>query len=208
MLMKFQKNMLRKYFIMGSQNCHRDPREILQEAAAAGITAFQFREKGKHSLKGAAKVELAKDLKAICHDFQIPFIINDDVDLAKQLDADGIHVGQDDQPVEFVRKQFPNKIIGLSISTNKELNHSPLEIVDYIGAGPIFATNTKEDAKKAVGLEWIQNLKKQHPSLPIVAIGGINTTNAQEVIQAGADGVSFITAITETNHILQAVQRL
>ncbi|BAC12428.1 thiamine phosphate synthase [Oceanobacillus iheyensis] len=206
--MKFDKHMLRKYFIMGSQNCHRDPREILKEAASAGITAFQYREKGKNSLTGTAKVELAKDLKAICHDFQIPFIINDDVDLAKQLDADGIHIGQDDQPVEVVRKQFPNKIIGLSISTNNELNQSPLDLVDYIGVGPIFDTNTKEDAKTAVGLEWIQSLKKQHPSLPLVAIGGINTTNAQEIIQAGADGVSFISAITETDHILQAVQRL
>src|SRR5699024_5039677 len=110
------RQMLRKYFIMGSQNCRRDPRDILQEAIDAGMTAFQFREKGTNSLKGDAKVALVKELRALCREHNIPFIINDDVKLVEILEADGIHVGQNDIAVEYLRERFPNLIIGLSIS--------------------------------------------------------------------------------------------
>ena len=206
--MKFNRTLLRKYFIMGSQNCHRDPNAILEEAITAGITAFQFREKGTGSLSGEAKVQLGKELRERCRAHQIPFFINDNIELATELDADGIHVGQDDMPVKDVRSQFPDKIIGLSISTQWELDQSPLDMVDYIGVGPIFATSTKEDAKQAVGLEWIHTIRTQFPDIPIVAIGGIQTENAQSVIHAGADGVSFITAITEAANIKEAVEKL
>src|SRR4051812_27257966 len=101
------KQSLRKYFIMGSQNCKRNPVEILAEATEAGITAFQFREKGDGCLAGEARLELGKQLRAICKRSDIPFIVNDDVELANILDADGIHVGQDDLPVETLRKIFP-----------------------------------------------------------------------------------------------------
>ncbi|MHA6251172.1 thiamine phosphate synthase [Oceanobacillus sp. CAU 1775] len=199
---------LRKYFIMGSQNCQGDPVEILDAAAKAGITLFQFREKGTSSLAGNDKFELGMKLQAVCRKHNIPFIVNDDVELVKSLDADGIHVGQDDTSVEELRKMFPNKIIGLSVSTKEELEQSPLDLVDYIGAGPIFPTSTKNDAKEVVGLDWILELRKQFPNLPIVGIGGINTTNAASVIQAGADGVSFISAITQAKNINGAVNAL
>ncbi|WP_087974422.1 thiamine phosphate synthase [Oceanobacillus rekensis] len=202
------KQSLRKYFIMGSQNCSRNPTEILESAAEAGVTAFQFREKGPKSLTGNAKLELGKQLRDICRKHHIPFIVNDDIDLVTPLDADGIHVGQDDVSVEELRKMFPTKIIGLSVSNPYEVEKSPLQLVDYIGAGPIFATNTKTDAKAAVGVEWIITLRNQFPDLPIVGIGGINTENALSVIEAGADGVSFISAITAANDIKLAVQRL
>ncbi|WP_458947152.1 thiamine phosphate synthase [Oceanobacillus sp. CAU 1775] len=193
---------------MGSQNCQGDPVEILDAAAKAGITLFQFREKGTSSLAGNDKFELGMKLQAVCRKHNIPFIVNDDVELVKSLDADGIHVGQDDTSVEELRKMFPNKIIGLSVSTKEELEQSPLDLVDYIGAGPIFPTSTKNDAKEVVGLDWILELRKQFPNLPIVGIGGINTTNAASVIQAGADGVSFISAITQAKNINGAVNAL
>ncbi|MEQ6376328.1 thiamine phosphate synthase [Bacillaceae bacterium S4-13-56] len=199
---------LRKYFIMGSQNCERNPSKILEEAAQAGITAFQFREKGEGSLTGSAKLELGKELREICRRYQIPFIINDDIELAEALDVDGIHVGQDDQPVEMLRQAYPNKIIGLSISNSGEAADSPIHLVDYVGAGPIFSTTTKEDAKKAVGLEWIQTLRAQFPKLPIVGIGGINIENAASVLEAGADGVSVISAIAKVENIADSVRRL
>lgn len=202
------KQNLRKYFIMGSQNCSRNPIEILESAAEAGITAFQFREKGPNSLTGNKKLELGKQLRDVCRYYHIPFIVNDDIDLVTPLDADGIHVGQEDQSVERLRNMFPTKIIGLSVSNPKEVNQSPLQLIDYIGAGPIFATNTKTDAKAVVGLEWIQALRMQFPDLPIVGIGGINTENALSVIEEGADGVSFISAITAANDIKLAVRRL
>ncbi len=193
---------------MGSQNCDRHPVEILESAAQAGITAFQFREKGDGSLTGNAKLELGKQLRDICGHYDIPFIVNDDIDLVTPLEADGIHVGQDDRSVEEVRKLFPNKIIGLSVSSRSELINSPIQLVDYIGAGPVFTTNTKKDAKTAVGLEWITSLRKQFPDLPIVGIGGINSDNAASVIAAGADGVSVISAITHATDIRNSVENL
>ncbi|MBY7142154.1 thiamine phosphate synthase [Virgibacillus sp. NKC19-3] len=199
---------LRKYFIMGSQNCDRDPAEILETAALAGITAFQFREKGKGSLTGEAKLKLGISLREICQRYNIPFIVNDDVKLGKSLDADGIHVGQDDQSVQAIRDLFPDKIIGLSVSNAREIASSPLSLIDYVGAGPVFATNSKIDAKKAVGVEWITALRKRFPTLPIVGIGGITTHNATSVIDAGANGVSVISAITQAENIREAVRAL
>src|SRR5690625_874739 len=160
---------LRKYFIMGSQNCDRDPAEILKSAADAGITAFQFREKGIGALTSKAKVSLGKELRSICRQNKIPFIVNDDIALVNELDADGIHVGQDDKPVRELRELFPDKIIGLSVSRN-ELSNSPLAFVDYVGAGDIFGTLSKDHNKSAVGLQWIVELRQQYPDLPIVGI--------------------------------------
>src|SRR5699024_1819523 len=133
---------------------------------------------------------------------------NDDVKLVVPLDADGIHVGQDDTPIDEIQRQFPNKIIGLSVSNNQEVTQSPIELIDYIGAGPIYATGTKEDAKTPVGVKWIHTLRNRFPLLPIVGIGGITTNNASSVIEAGADGVSIISAITEAKDIKKAVEKL
>ncbi len=202
------KSALRKYFIMGSQNCQDDPANILATAVKAGITIYQYREKGANSLTGNAKLELGKRLRDICRSYAIPFIVNDDMELVELLDADGIHVGQDDYGVKELRKHFPEKIIGLSVSNAEELSNSPLELVDYIGAGPIFPTSTKTDAKAAVGLDWIRFLRAQFPNLPIVGIGGINTTNATSVLHAGADGVSFISAVTQAENIEENVKLL
>lgn len=202
------KAAIRKYFIMGSQDSKQDPETILEAAAKAGITIFQYREKGSSSLSGEEKINLGKKLRAICHEHHIPFIVNDDVELVSILDADGIHVGQDDHPVANLREKFPDKIIGLSISTKKELENSPIDLVDYIGAGPIFDTSSKSDAKATVGLDWIIELRAMYPNLPIVGIGGINTTNAASVMKAGADGVSFISAVTQADHIEKAVKLL
>lgn len=202
------KQQLRKYLIMGSQNGTRSPVDILTEAIAGGITAFQFREKGKHALTGQAKLDLARQLREICRQNNVLFIVNDDVDLVNPLNADGIHIGQDDRPVEEVRKRFPSKVIGLSVSNQQEVGQSPLDLVDYLGAGPVFATITKPDAKQPVGTEWIKTLRKSFPHLPLVGIGGITTENAHSVIEAGADGVSVISAITEAKHIQAAVRQL
>lgn len=206
--MMTQRNYLRKYFIMGSQDCDRDPEIILQEAIDAGITAFQFREKGKGSLNGEAKIDLGKKLRALCRNHNIPFFINDDVELATTLDVDGIHVGQDDEKIVNLRSEFPNLLIGLSVSNEAELKRSPIHLVDYVGAGPIFGTTSKDDAKAAVGTEWIKFLRNKHRYLPIVGIGGINTSNAQQVIEAGADGVAVISAITKSENIYTTVSSL
>lgn len=202
------EQILRKYLIMGSQNCDGDPLAILEAAAKAGITAFQFREKGAGSLTGNAKLQLGKQLRNICRVYDIPFIVNDDIELVDPLEADGIHVGQEDQSVAELSRRYPEKIIGLSVSNWNEVTNSPISLVDYIGAGPIFATDTKTDAKSAVGLDWIKALREHFPELPIVGIGGINPGNSASVIQAGANGVSFISAVTKASDIDGAVQAL
>ncbi|WP_077324208.1 thiamine phosphate synthase [Virgibacillus siamensis] len=199
---------LRKYLVMGSQNCEKNPAAILESAISAGITAFQFREKGKGSLTGNDKLKLGFTLRLICSRHNIPFIVNDDLDLVEPLEADGIHVGQDDQAARKVRAAFPDKLLGLSVSNQTEVSKSPIELVDYLGAGPIFQTSSKEDAKQPVGPSWIKELRKDYPHLPIVGIGGINETNAASVMEAGADGVAVISAITKAEDIHVAVQQL
>lgn len=194
---------VRKYFIMGSQDCSPDERpvDILQEAIDAGITAFQFREKGEHALHGGEKIALGKELRAVCLKHDVPFIVNDDVELVEVLEADGIHVGQDDIDVAQLRRMFPGAIIGLSISNEAEFTHSQsvLPLIDYIGAGPVYPTISKADAKNAVGLEWIRSLCHKVPGgMPIVGIGGIDAENAADVLAAGADGVAVISAITRS----------
>lgn len=201
-------NYLRKYFIMGSQNCYQDPVNMVERALQAGITAFQYREKGDRALKGKEKIELGRKLRALCRKYHVPFLINDDVELATELDVDGIHVGQDDIPIDELRIQFPNLLLGLSVSNEEELKHSPIHFVDYIGAGPIFPTNTKDDAKQAVGVEWIRELRQRHPYLPIVGIGGINTDNARTVLEAGANGIAVISTITQAQDIKKAIAKL
>jgi len=202
------KACLRKYFIMGSQDCDRDPELVLKEALQAGITVFQYREKGKNSLVGEEMLSLAKGLRELCRVYNVPFIINDDIFLANILDVDGIHVGQEDVPVEEIKEKYPDKFIGLSISSEEELKNSPVHLIDYIGAGPIYGTTTKEDAKQAVGTQWIEKLHELHPELPIVGIGGITVENAKDVIEAGATGVAVISAITKSDNIKERVDKL
>ena len=201
-------SILRKYFIMGSQDCKRDPEDILREAIEAGITAFQYREKGVGSLKGNKKIQLGKKLRQICKDYQVPFIINDDSVLVELLNVDGIHVGQDDISVEILREKHPDLIIGLSVGTETELANSNLDVIDYIGVGPVYSTSSKADASFAIGTNWITTLKKRYPKLPIVGIGGISEENAQNVLDAGADGVSVISAITKSKDIKTTVSAI
>ncbi|MGI8313630.1 thiamine phosphate synthase [Halobacillus mangrovi] len=199
---------LRKYLVMGSQNCKRDPLTILEEAIDGGITAFQYREKGPGSLNGKEKLDLGRKLREICKENDILFFINDELALVEPLEADGIHIGQEDEDADKVRALFPEKIIGLSVSNTEEVTNSSIDSVDYLGAGPIFLTDTKKDAKPVVGTDWITALRKGYPDLPIVGIGGITTSNASEVIRAGANGVAVISDITHSKNISKTVKKL
>ncbi|WCK54925.1 thiamine phosphate synthase [Aneurinibacillus sp. Ricciae_BoGa-3] len=200
---------LKVYFIMGSINCRKNPLEVLQEAIDGGITLFQFREKGKGSLVGEDKLRLAKQLQEICRKNTVPFIVNDDIDLAIELDADGVHIGQEDEPAENVRKRIgSHKIVGVSAHTLEEAQKAIEDGADYLGLGPIFATQTKEDVKAVQGTRLIKLLRQNGMNIPIVGIGGINPDNAQEVMTAGADGVSVITAISHAPSIKDAAARL
>jgi thiamine-phosphate pyrophosphorylase len=202
------RDSLRVYFIMGSPNCLKDPAEVLTEAIAGGITLFQFREKGEGALIGAEKYALAKELQGICKEHQIPFIVNDDIELAIALNADGVHIGQEDEQVEDVRKKIGDKIIGVSVHSYEEAKVALAGGADYFGIGPVFPTKTKEDAKPSNGTKLIEELRERGLSIPIVGIGGITSENARTVIEAGADGVSVITAISHAPSLKDAAKAL
>ncbi|WP_071459643.1 thiamine phosphate synthase [Bacillus massilinigeriensis] len=199
---------LRLYFIMGSNNTEMEPEKVLKQAIDGGITMFQFREKGDGSLVGNEKKKLAKLLMHICRENRIPFIVNDDIELALELDADGIHIGQDDFPANEARRMLGNKILGVSVHTLDEANQAIEAGTDYFGVGPIYGTSTKTDALPPAGVGFIKELRSQGIDLPIVGIGGIDSNNAAAVIEAGADGVSIISAISTKKNPEEAAQRI
>ena len=206
----FDSKSLQIYFICGTQDIIGDQniKDVLKAALESGITLFQFREKGPNALVGDEKEALAKELKTLCHEYKVPFLINDDVDLAEKIDADGIHVGQDDEIIASFANRFKNKIIGLSVGNVKEYQQSDLEHVDYIGVGPMYETSSKSDASAPVGPEMIATLKNINPSLPMVAIGGITEDNCELIAKEGADGVSVISVITHSQNIDKTVNKL
>ena len=205
----FKPSDLNVYFICGSQDIpdNQDIKTVLAQALEAGITLFQFREKGPAALTGIEKEQLAIELQDMCRSYQIPFIVNDDVKLAEKIDADGIHVGQDDEQVATFAQRFQHKIIGLSVGNEQEYQKSDLTNVDYIGVGPIYATGSKDDASAPVGPEMITTLKALNPSLPMVAIGGITVDNVEPIVQAGANGISVISAIARSHNIDKTVTK-
>lgn len=202
------KSMLSVYFIMGTVNCKRDPLQILKEALEAGITCFQLREKGEEALTGAAYREFAKACQKLCQTYQVPFIINDDVELAIQLDADGIHVGQDDLALSAFRKRASGKIIGVSVHNVSEMEQAIANGADYVGIGPLYPTQSKKDAKPPAGLDFLRTIRKQFGAFPIVGIGGITEENTARVRAAGADGVSVISTICYSENVKQTVKKM
>lgn len=202
------RSSLALYFVMGSPNCLQAPERVLQEAIAGGITLFQFREKGKGALSGSAKFELAARLKDICDQNQIPFIIDDDVELALKLDAAGIHIGQEDAPLEEVRASCRDKLVGVSVHTVQEAELAIAQGADYLGLGPIFPTLTKKDAKPVQGTVLIEQLRSKGYTIPIVGIGGVTADNVDQVMKAGADGAAVITAISHAEHVQEAARML
>ncbi|WP_410511494.1 thiamine phosphate synthase [Paenibacillus sp. BR2-3] len=200
---------LKVYFIMGSINCRKSPEEVLTEAITGGITMYQFREKGIGALTGCAKYDLARKLQQICQSHGVPFIVNDDIDLAIALDADGIHVGQDDEPARLIRHQIgAHKIVGVSAHTLEEARQAIADGADYLGIGPIYPTTSKDDAKAVQGTALIEQIQVHGLTLPLVGIGGISLLNAAPVIAAGADGISVISAIAAADDISGTVRGL
>ena len=205
----FNKELLKLYFICGTTTClGKDLYTVVEDALKGGITLFQFREKGKGALEGKEKLELAIKLQNICKKYNVPFIVNDDIELALEIDADGVHVGQDDLGVDEIRKLMPNKIIGLSIGNEEELKQSKVEYVDYVGVGPVYVTQSKDDAGGAIGYEGLELMRKLLPQMPLVAIGGIQTQHIKDVMKTNVDGVSIISAISYSDNIEKTVHEM
>ncbi|MFC5409373.1 thiamine phosphate synthase [Larkinella bovis] len=165
---------------------------VVEEACRAGVQWVQVREK---TASTRAFVELAAELKRITETYGAKLIINDRVDVALAVDADGVHIGQDDMPPTMVRNLIgPDKIIGLSINNLAELESAEGLAIDYIGAATVFPTATKQDTSSLLGLEGLREICRRS-RWPVFAIGGIKAGNLQAVLQAGAAGAAVVSAI-------------
>ncbi|MBN3860042.1 thiamine phosphate synthase [Neisseriaceae bacterium PsAf] len=195
-------NQLALYFIMGSQDTST-PLEILESALQKGITLFQFREKGDKAKTGADYLAFAKKCQNLCHQYHVPFLVNDDVALALSLKADGIHVGASDMPLKELKKILPaHMILGYSVNNKQDLVLALQQKVDYAGVGPIFPTNSKADTKPPIGIEGLKLAKKTAPNMPMVAIGGIHIDNYQQVLETGVEGIAVISEICQNPNFI------
>jgi len=213
------QKMLQLYFIAGTQDCPNPTEDrtqnlllILEQALQAGITCFQFRDKGKHSLEDQPQAQkaLAIQCRDLCRQYKVPFIVDDNVALAIEIDADGVHVGQQDMSPTMIR-QLTDKplMIGLSNNTLEDLWRSEQMIeVDYCGLGPVFPTNSKEKHNPPIGLEFVKKAREAGIRKPIVSIGGVKAEHVATLKQNGADGVAVITAISLASDVPTAVKSL
>lgn len=164
---------------------------VVAEAVRGGASCVQLREK---NLDTRAFVARARALKALLGPLGVPLIINDRLDVALACEADGVHVGQRDMPVEVVRRWLPTALIGLSIESLPQLQAAQDLPVDYFGVSPVFGTASKRDAAPPLGLDGLRAIRARTPRA-LVAIGGIDAGNAGAVIAAGADGVAVVSAL-------------
>lgn len=191
------RELLRMYLVIGSVNCAAEPLRVAEEALAGGATLVQFREKGRGALAEEARLKLALQLQAACRRAEVPFFINDDVDLALYIGANGVHIGQDDEEAGAVRARLGNgRLLGVSAHNVREAQLAVEHGADYLGIGPIYPTVSKDDAHAVQGTQIIRELRARWPDLPLVGIGGITAARTSEVVRAGADGVAVISAIT------------
>lgn len=184
----------------------RTSADVVRAAVAGGAGAIQFRDKRE---SGRALYAAAAELRRLCRELGVAFIVNDRVDIALATDADGVHVGQDDLPAAQARRLIgPERILGVSVSTIAEAEAACAAGADYLGAGPVFeARSSKPDALPPIGLPGLAGICAAAP-VPVIAIGGINAANAGEVAGAGATGVAVISAVVAADDIRAATQAL
>jgi thiamine-phosphate pyrophosphorylase len=165
---------------------------IVERAVKGGVTMVQLREK---ELNTRDFITRAAEIKKILAGYHVPLIINDRIDIALAIEADGIHIGQSDMPYEYVRKIIPEKmILGLSVETMEQVDEAENFKLDYLSISPLFFTPTKTDLYREWGIEGLKEVRSKTKHR-LFAIGGINTSNVAEVIRAGADGVAVVSAI-------------
>ncbi len=182
----------------------RDFLSCIEEAIIGGVTLVQLREK---NLESGDFYRAAAAVKALTKKYDIPLIINDRMDIMLAIDADGLHIGQKDLPLDIARKMIgEDKILGYSVSTVDEAIYGE-KYADYLGAGAVFPTMSKSDVGSPIGIEGITEIKKS-VSIPVVGIGGINKDNIRDLKEAEIDGISLISAILGTADIKGAAENL
>ncbi|WP_063668729.1 thiamine phosphate synthase [Aliivibrio fischeri] len=180
--------------------CH-----VVAEAVKGGVTMVQVRE--KHG-DVRAFIQRSLAIKEILKDSGVPLIINDRVDVALAVQADGVHLGQSDMPAQIARQLIgPDMILGLSVENETQLRNAQELPVDYLGISAIFSTPTKTNIIKEWGIQGLAFAVKES-QLPLVAIGGINDSNIREVVDTGVDGIALVSAICHASSPKQASQAL
>ncbi len=214
----FDANCLKLMFVAGSQDFYhikggKNDRinaflDALELALQSKITAFQFRQKGDLALQDPIEIkQLALECQKLCQKYGAPFIVNDEVQLALELKADGVHVGQEDMAIEEVMTLCKkHQFIGLSVNTLEQaLKARHLDAIAYFGVGPIFPTQSKKD-KQVVGVDLLKKIKDSGVKKPLIAIGGITMHNASKLREYG--GIAVISAIAQAKDKALAVGKL
>ena len=166
--------------------------DVVRAVVRGGATAIQLRDKEAST---GEMIELGRALLQITRPAGVPLIVNDRADVALAIDADGVHVGQDDMPAPLARQIIgPQRILGVSAGTIEEARQAQREGADYLGVGDVYGTPTKADAGTPIGLSGLAEIARA-VSIPVVAIGGIQLDNAAATLQAGASGVAVISAV-------------
>lgn len=200
------RDLIKLYLVTDELACKgRDFYEVVEEAVKGGVTMVQLREK---SLGTRAFVERAFHLKALLAPYDVPLIINDRIDVALAVDAEGVHVGQSDMPYELLKELLPTgKIIGLSAENQEDVKRAEGLDISYLAVSPLFSTLSKIDVEKPWeldGLTWI----RRNSYHPLVVIGGLNKDNIGEALAHGADGIALISAICSAESPYEASSEL
>lgn len=179
--------------------------ELAKKVIDAGIEIIQFREK---DLPLRKRVEIGKELRKLTSSRNVTLIVNDRIDVAQAIDADGVHLGQDDLPLEDGRKILgKDKIIGASVETVDEAKRAVKKGADYLGVGTVFPTSTKNNIGDIIGLDRLREICEV-ADIPCVGIGGIDFNNASKIIESGANGVAVISAIADSENPREKAERL
>jgi thiamine-phosphate pyrophosphorylase len=179
--------------------------KAVEEAIKGGVTVVQLREK---NLSTREFYNLGMRVKAITSYYKVPLFINDRIDLTLAIDADGVHLGQDDMELNIARKLLgKDKLIGISVENLSQAKKAELDGADYIGVGAVFYTSTKNDINKPIELEGLKEICS-NIKIPKIAIGGINANNIKDIFNAGADGAALVSAILANENISEATNKL
>lgn len=187
------------YVITGEEfHPTRDVVEVMEEAIQGGADIIQLRDKTNSK---RVVLDKARKLRELTRKYDIPFIVNDHIDIALAVDADGIHLGQDDMPLHLARKIVgKDKIIGISTHRIQEAREAEQGGADYIGAGPIFPTNSKSDVVDPVTTSYLNEVVSEI-SIPFVAIGGIKLHNVADVVNSGANRICVISEVVGSGDV-------
>lgn len=189
------------YLVSDKKSCkNRDLEELIQQAILGGVTIVQLREK---NIDSKDFYEQALRVKRVTDKYNIPLIINDRVDIALAVGADGVHVGQEDLSCSVIKRNISkNLIVGVSVHNVEEAMRAELDGADYIGCGAVFNTSTKENTKK-LKIEELLKIK-ENVKIPVVAIGGINEENIEELYDSNIDGIAVVSAILSKDNCEEA----